>query len=307
MTWLARVRGALLAFVIPCSLCASIGMTSGQVPYSSRGSDELLALLKRMEVSRRANEDISALYTYDGTLNCKTYDTKGTLKREESQKWVTFTLDGVTYRRIVEENGRPLSEKKQIAEQKRSDQTGKLGKDYDFIFQFIGLNPRDYIYSDLPVSYLDTLFDNRLIGHEIIDGRDNLVIESTPNTDAHPGNDRAKSALDWREKTWIDVEDAVPSRYDIELLNKRDYLQKGSTFSVEFTRLPITESGNSRLPSKVWLIQTENYRLLCRILWEKSSDICEHHFYNYKKVRADEHVVEDSVRELPATGAGKQP
>ena len=300
-----KVRLELIALLIYCCAQALIGAASGQQPSQTPRDDDLSALLKRMGVSRRANERISARYTYDWTSSCKSYNTKGKLLGEHSTKWVAVTIDGVEYHRIIEENGKPLAGKKQIAEQKRSDSTGELGQDYDFVFQFLGMDPRDYIYSDLPVSYLDTLFDNRVIGHEFVNGRDNLVVESTPKTNASPGNDRAKSALDWKEKTWIDVEDAMPSRYDVELLNKKNYLQKGSTFRVENTRLPITESGNSRLPPKVWLVHTINSHPACRILWVTEIGVCEDDFYNYRRFQSEARVIEDSVRENGAPAVGK--
>jgi len=111
--------------------------------------------------------------------------------------------------------------------------------------------------------------------------------------------------LDWKEKTWIDVEDAMPSRYDVELLNKKNYLQKGSTFRVENTRLPITESGNSRLPPKVWLVHTINGHPACRILWVTEIGVCEDDFYNYRRFQSEARVIEDSVRENGAPAVGK--
>jgi hypothetical protein len=303
----ARARWESIALLICCWPHALIGAASGQKPSPTPNSGDLSALLERMGASRLTNEQVSARYTCDWTTSCKEYNSKGKFLGEHSTKWVAVTIDGVEYDRIVEANGKPLTTKKQIAEQKRSDSTGELGHDYDFVFQFLGLDPRDYIYSDLPVSYLDTLFDNRVIGHEVINGRDNLVVESTPRTDASPISDRAKSALDWKEKTWIDVEDAMPTRYDVELLNRKDYLQKGSTFRVENARLLIAESGSFHLPPKVWLVRTITGHPICRILWLTQVGVCEHNFYNYRRFQTDAHMLDDSIPELPASDVGKQP
>jgi hypothetical protein len=179
---------------------------------------------------------------------------------------------------------------------------GQLGKDYDFVFQIIGMNPRDYIYSDFPVSYLDALFDNRVVGHQVIDGRDILVVESTPGVDAKPQSDRERTALDWRETTWIDAEDAMPIRYDTELLNGKNYLLKGSVESVEFTKFPVTEPGNLKLPPYVWLMKASSFHFL---LWSKNHEEGKDEYYNYRRFQSDARMLVDSVKDVRAPNAGK--
>lgn len=216
---------------------------------------------------------------------------------------MTVTIDGVNYSRMIETNGKPLSRKKQIAEQQRSESTGRLGKDYDFVLQVMNRAPRDYIYSDLPISYLDTLFENRVVGRQLIDGRDNFVIESVPKTGAKPGNERERTALDWKETTWIDLEDEMPTQYDAELLNRKDYLLIGTTESIEFTRLPVTHPGKAQQPPNVWLIKSDSGHFL----WRASNEICKDAYYNYRRFQSDAHVLEDSVRQVPAPASSKQP
>ena len=301
----AGIQLTLALFAICCCAHLFVGMTVGQQPSPTSGSEDLKALLKRMETSRQANAGLAAQYTFDGSTNAKFYDRKGKLLNDSTTKWVTVTIDGVQYSRTVEFNGKPISGEKQIADRKRQDAISELRKDYDFAFDMGGRNPRDYIYSDLPVSYLDTLFDNRVIGHEQINGRDNLVVESTPKANAHPGSDRAKTALDWKETTWIDIEDAMTTRFDIELLNDKKYLLSGSTAREEFTRLPVTRSGDSPLPPMVWLIHSKSGHFSYRALWSAGSSISQIDCYNYKRFQSDAHVIEDSVQEVPAPG--KQP
>jgi hypothetical protein len=172
------------------------------------------------------------------------------------------------------------------------------------VFQIVARDPRDYIYSELPISYLDTLFDNRVIGHELINGRDTLIVESTPKVDAKPHSDREKTALDWRETTWIDIEDAMPARYDVKLVNRKSYLLNESTLSIQFARLPVTESGNSQLPPNVWLMQNDNALF---IFWPANSEVLHDDYYNYKRFQSEAHVIDDSVQEVPVHGTGKQP
>jgi hypothetical protein len=298
----AENRPALVLLAICCCAHLFVVAASSQQPSPIPIGDDLNALLKRMETNNRANNRVAARYTFDWTSSCEIYNPKGKLLSDNSDKWVSVTIDGVQYERIVESNGKPLSKRKQIAERKRSDAVGELGKGYDFVFDIVRRDPRNNVYSDLPFSYLDSLFDNRVLGHQSINGRDTLVVESTPMVDAKPQSDREKTAFDWRETTWIDIEDLVPARYDLELVNRKNFLQKGTVYSVEFTRLPVTQTGNSQLPPNVWLIHSDSGHF---IFWPANSEVLHDDFYNYKRFQSDSRVLEDSVQVGPSPG--KQP
>jgi hypothetical protein len=298
----SRIWRLLFLLLMSCCTYPLIATASGQQPSPTSGSDDLSALLKRMEVNVRANKQLASRYTFDSTTSCKIYSNKGKLLSDYTDKWVTVTIDGVQYDRIVEENGKPLSRRKQIAEQRRSDAQGQLGKDYDFVFDNVTY-PDNSVYSDLPISYLDTLFDNQVVGHELINGRDNLVVESTPKVDANPGSDRAKMALDWKETTWIDTEDAMPSRYDVELINRKTWLLKGTTSSTEFTKVPVMQIGNQHLPPYVWLVHIGTGRFIFSS--PTNSELFKGEYYNYKRFQSDARVYMNSVNEAPAASAGK--
>jgi hypothetical protein len=290
-----------------------VGKVSGQQPTLTSGSDDLNALLKRMEANMQANARFAARYTYDGTYEFRIYNNDGKLIHQASDKFASVTVNGIQYNRIIEEDGKPVSEEQQIAGQKRQEAMSELEKDYDFIFEMRGPHPHDDIRSGLPISYLGTLFDNHAIGHELINGRDNLVVLSTPKEDANPDSDPAKTALDWKEVTWIDVEDTMPTRYEVELqrdvklLRDQGHLLKGGTFSREFARLPFTQPGKSQLPEIVWLLHSWNARLNYRTLWNTNTSVSHVDAYNYKRFQSDARVIENSVQEVPAPATGKQP
>jgi hypothetical protein len=301
----ARIRAPLFIFVISLFAMSLIATATGQQSASASSNIDLDTLLKRMKANIHTNNQVATRYTFDGTSNCKIYNTKSKLLSDSTDKWVTVTIDGVQYDRMIEENGKPLSLKRQIAEQRRSDAVGKLGKGYDFVFNDVPY-PDYNVYSDLPISYLDTLFDNRVLGHQAIDGRDTLIVESTPRADAKPQSDREKTALDWRETTWIDVKDAIPSRYDVELINRKgDTLLPRTTSSTEFARLPVTQAGTSQLPAYVWLQHAGTGHFI--FAGSKNSEVYKEEFYNYRRFQADAHVREDSVEEVPAPDTDKHP
>jgi len=301
-----RIRLLLLTLVICCSANWLIGSVSCQ-QTTSISNDDLTALLKRMEANRAGNERLAAEYTFDEARENKNYNGKGKLTSQHSDKFASVVINGVAYNRVVEEDGKSVAENQQVAEQKRQDAISELRQGYDFVFEMVGLSPHDYIYSDLPISYLDTLFDNRVVGHQAIDGRDNLVVESTPKMHANPATDKARTALDWKETTWIDIEDAMPSQYEVELLRDKDYLSKGGTYKREFTRLTVTHSETSQSPEHAWMLRKWSAQFRCRMLWMTVSSATQTEFYNFKRFRTEVHVLEDSVKPVPAPDASQQP
>jgi hypothetical protein len=298
----AGIPPVLALLAVFCGARLSIGAATGQQPPPTTVNDDLPALLAQMKTNMKANSRLASRYTFDGTTDCKIYDPKGKLLSDVSNKWITVTIDGIEYNRIVEENGKPLSRRKQIAEQKRSDAVGKMGNGYDFVFDVVGRDPHDNIYSDLPISYLDTLFENQVLGPQLIAGRDNLVIDSTPKLNAKPQSDREKTALDWREITWIDIEDSMPSRYDVQLVSRKRYMLVGSFTGVEFTRLPVSPPPDSQPAPHVWLMHGSTAHF---IFWPTNSEVLRDDFYNYKRFQSDAHVLEHSVQEVPDPAAGK--
>jgi hypothetical protein len=258
-----------------------------------------------MESNRQTNARLATRYTFDATRDVRTYDPKGKLMQQRSYKLVSAFAEKVDGSRVIEEDGEPAAAKQQNVGQGRQDATNELKKNYDFACVMKRFIHREYVFSDLPIRYLDNLFDNRPIGHELINGRDNLVVESTPKANPDLGSDRARTALDWKEITWIDVEDAMPTRYGVELLRDRGPLLKGGAFSRDFTRLPIPETGKSQSSENVWLIHSWTTQFCYHLLGSTYTLINHVDVSNYKRFQSDAHVIDDSVQE--AAPPGKQP
>ncbi len=181
-----------------------------------------------------------------------------------------------------------------------------LAGDSDFTLEMVGQDPHNNIYSDLPICCLSSLFDNRVVGREVIDGRDNIVIESTPRANATPASEHERTALDWKETTWIDVRDVMPTRYDVELLNDIKYLTKGTTDRTDFMRVEAAGTAEGDAKQVVWLVRSGSCRL--EYLWQgkRTREIAEDQCVNYRKFRGEMRVLQDSVREVPSGSPAKQ-
>jgi len=298
-----RISGLRLSVVL-ISILSLAALARAQIPSSS---EDLQSLLTRMEHNIRENDLLEEQYVHDDERRVEMVDKKGHGYSQQIQKFESVFVKSLWYRREVERNGKPLTERQQEASQKRLDVVSSLEKDYDYIIEPMNDNPANSFRTKLPYSYLTTLFNNRLLRHELIQGREVLVIDSQPRWDAHPASDLERSALDWKETTWVDAEDSMPVRYKVELLaDKGGSLRKGSTSQVEFTRLQDLPSAPGSAPRYVWLEQHSESTFIARVLGMQFTERNDITPSNFRKFHSDVHLVDGSVRETPKTTGTKR-
>lgn len=131
----------------------------------------------------------------------------------------------------------------------------------------------------------------------MIDGRQNLVIESVPKTGVIPQATKEESALDWKEITWIDLDDLMPPQYEVELLRDKQFLIKGSTTLLEYVRWqgPPNLSG---APVTVWLQSSARDHMLTKFLWNRQVQESEQSWSSFRKFTVDMHIVDTSVQSV---------
>jgi hypothetical protein len=294
---LSRSRfSALLSLCLVCCSLSSSRMWA-QTLESDLDDAGLAALLKHVEANMTANDKIAEQYVADEIDHSVVMSMKGQKRGEQSAKYECVSVNGLPYRRMTEENGKPLSLKRQIAEQQRQDIITGLGKPRDLIFPIKGVDPRSGYYSSLPICCLDSLFDNRILRREMIDGRQNLVIESVPKSVEIPQAVQENGALDWKEIAWIDLDDQVPTRYEVELLRDKQFLIKGSTNLLEYVRWqgPPNSSG---APVTVWLQSSARSHMVTKSLWIRQVQDSEQSWTNFRRFAVDMHIVDTSVQSV---------
>jgi len=307
MSCQGRIGSLLLFSVVTCCGLTISGAAFAQKEAAALSGEELISLLQHMHANIKANDKLAQQYACDDLVQESYFNKKGKKLRDDSEKVETLFVDGLPYHHIVEENGKPLNDRKLVSEQKHQDAPSELGKGFDFAFDIRAADPRNSFYSALPICCLATLFENRVLGHEQINGRDNLVIESVPKVNPDAVTSVERTALDWKETTWIDVDDLMPTRYEVELLHDRSYMLKGTTERREFFRLEDTSDPNGRSTGAVWLwrfseghSRLKGSRGLLVIMFEDTS-------YNFKKFKVDIRVDADSMREITNQKVGQQP
>jgi hypothetical protein len=127
-------------------------------------------------------------------------------------------------------------------------------------------------------------------------------VESVPKVDAKPANVAEKSALRWKQTSWIDVQDAMPVRFDAENLNDDGHMSKGGTIRFDFVRLIDVPANKDQPESAVWLLRYTVSHFRFKVLWIGISGTTEQIWSNFKKFHVDMRLLEDSVQEVSDHG-----
>lgn len=295
---------ALFCGIWSVSLTLGEPMIAQSIPTLPAGED-LTVLLQRMHTNLVANEKVSQHYACDDLMHTVAVTKSGKKIRDYTEKFESVMINGSWYNRQVERNGVPLNARKMASTQKHLDAVHEIGRGRDYIFDIRDINPQDSFYSSLPFCCLATLFENRALRHEQIIGRDNLVVESIPK--ANPGivSDDERTALDWKETTWIDMADLIPTRYEAELLNDKHFLLKGTTQRRDYFRFEWPQEGDPK--ETVWLENRMDGHLNIKFGRQLQFQTSEATSYNYKRFKADMRVLPDSVRESQGQDTNRKP
>jgi hypothetical protein len=276
----------VLFLVLPC------------VAQSTHFSEaDLPALLKRMQINMTANERLAQQFTSDERWRNRTSFKEGSWGSDHTARFENMFVEGLPYRRKVEAGGKPLSAEEAAAEQKRLDQTAAERRAMT-LEEKKKLFHWDY-HSSLPLCCLATLFENRIVRQEEIGGREVVVVESQAMSNAKPATAEEKSSVDWKETTWIDLEDAMPSRVEAELLKGQEHFEKGMTVHIDFVRWAGPAATKGAAPQGVWL---QGYSVSHFRFWtplNKGFGITEKTWSNFKRFQVDVRLLEEPVEEMP--------
>jgi hypothetical protein len=162
------------------------------------------------------------------------YTTTGKPIADYSARFDVIFLEGLPYRRQIEENQKPLSRSQAADEQRRYDQAfaerSRMTID----------QKRDYLRRpwnvDVPLPQLATLFTNSIVGEEAVEGRPAIIIQSVPRSDVLPPDEEDRRAMHKLVKLWIDREDLIVSRIEATLIADDAAMLKGTVAQIDFER-----------------------------------------------------------------------
>jgi hypothetical protein len=180
------------------------------------------------------NRRESMSFTYDVDYRNRNLNTHGKLLTDYAARYEVIFVQGLPYRRLVEENHRPLNPAAAAQEAQRYDQTF-AERSHMSLDQ-----KRDYLRRpwnvDVPLPQLIGLFNSTIVGEDIVEGRPAVIVESTPRPDARPAGEEERRALHKKVKLWIDREDLIVSRIEATLVADDALMKAGTVAHIDFTR-----------------------------------------------------------------------
>ncbi len=191
--------------------------------------------LLRLAVPRTINNHRQAMtFAYEIDYENRNYSPRGKMLIDYKAKYEVIFIEGLPYRRQIEENQKPLTGQQAAEEKRRYDQTfaerSRMTLD----------QKREYLKRpwnvDVPLPLLTALFSNRIVGGELVDGRPSIVVESTPRSDLVPQDEEQERALHKQVKLWIDREDLIASRIEATLIQDDALMKKGTVARLDFIR-----------------------------------------------------------------------
>lgn len=232
---LSQNAGACAQSLPPKQVAASTPPPNESKTAASAIDFEDATSLLRAAVPRTLKNRRDAMaYTYQINYRNLNFTERGKLLTDYSAKYDVIFVGGLPYRRLTEENRKPLSAQQAAEEDRRYEQTFAERSRMSIV------QKRDYLKRpwnvDFPLPQLADLFANSVVGEEMVDGRPAIVVQSLPRADAQPVDEEQRRALHKQVKLWIDREDLIISRIEATLVADDASMLKGTTARIDFTR-----------------------------------------------------------------------
>jgi hypothetical protein len=240
---------------------------------------------KDMENDKRLRD-----YTYIERDEEHRLDGKGQIRSTEVKTYEVMELYGEQVQRLIERDDKPLDPKdaakeeekiqkvidkrKNESEEQRNKRKEKEEKDREEDRKF--------------VREVADAYNFKLVGTELVGGREAWVIDGEPRPDFVPHMKESRILTKFRGRVWIDKSDLQLSKMDVECLDTISWglflarFHKGSRFMLEQTRVN----------NEVWLPRQVTAKVDARLALLKNFDVdIEQSFRDYKKFRATSRVL----------------
>jgi hypothetical protein len=240
---------------------------------------------KDMENDKRLRD-----YTYIEREVENRLDGKGQTKSTERRTYEIMEIYGEQVQRLIQKDDEPLPEKdaakeeekiqkiidkrKNESESDRRKREEKAEKDREESHKF--------------VREVADAYNFKLVGTEVLGGREVWVIDGEPRPDFAPHMKESKFLSKFRGRVWIDKNDLQLARMDVECLDTFSWglflarFHKGSRFMLEQTRVN----------DEVWLPLQVTAKIDVRLALLKNFDVdLEQTYRDYKKFRATARIV----------------
>jgi hypothetical protein len=229
-------------------------------------------------------------YTYIERDEEHKLDGKGKVKSTETKTYEVMELYGEQVQRLTEKGDKPLDAKDAAKEEekiqkiinKRRDESENERKKREEKEEKGREEDRKFVLE------VADAYDFKLVGTELVGGREAWVIDGEPRPGFVPHMKQSKFLAKFRGRVWIDKSDFQLARMDVECLDTISWglflarIHKGSRVMLEQTRVN----------EEVWLPRELTVKVDVRLALLKNFNVdLEQSFRDYKKFRATSRVL----------------
>jgi hypothetical protein len=229
-------------------------------------------------------------YTYVERDEEHKLDGKGQVKSTEIKTYDVMELYGEQVQRLIQKDDKPLPEKEaakeeekiqKIIDKRKNESEGDRKKRKE-------REEKDREEDRKFVREIADAYDFKLVGTELVGGREAWVIDGEPRPGFVPHMKESKFLSKFHGRVWIDKNDLQLAKMDVECLDTITWglflarFHKGSRLMLEQTRVN----------DEVWLPLHLTAKIDVRLAMLKNFDVdLEQTFRDYKKFRATAKIV----------------
>jgi hypothetical protein len=228
-------------------------------------------------------------YTYIERDEEHKLDGNGQVKSKEVKTYEVMELYGEQVQRLIEKDDKPLDAKSTAKEEEKIQKVidKRKNESEDERRKREEKEEKDREQDRKFVHEVADAYNFKLVGTELVDGREAWVIDGEPRPDFVPHMKESKFLTKFRGRVWIDKRDLQLAKMDVECLDTISWgvflarFHKGSRFMLEQTRVN----------DEVWLPRQLTAKVDVRLALLKNFNVdVQQSFRDYKKFRATSKV-----------------
>jgi hypothetical protein len=239
-----------------------IGATTQEVPR-----DDASAIVRRALIENKRDLNVLRDYIYmsDGAVN--TFDNSNNIVKTSSRKVENFYLDGSPYKRIVQQDGKPLSEDQRTKQERYLDNQIKdtvsaspKHKEDRERKAYKALEEDNVIREDIANGFIFTIIA------EEARGGDRCIKLSAEPKEGFKGKSSLRALLPFLHGSiWIDVDKGQWMDIDATPITK---VGAGITYLSDQSAIHLHQE---LIRDNVWVITKEDFRLDARLFWDRKN------------------------------------
>jgi len=259
-------------------------------PAPSLSQDQIRDLIRQTAANDMENDKRQRDYTYIQREEQHHLDGKGQVKSTEVKAYEVMEIYGEQVQRLIEKDDKALDAKSAAKEEERIQKIidKRKNESDDARRKREEKEEKDREESRKFVLEVADAYNFKLVGTELVGGREAWVIDGEPRPGFVPHMKESKFLSKFRGRVWIDKSDLQLAKMDVECPDTISWglflarFQKGSRFMLEQTRVN----------DEVWLPRQVAVKVDVRLALLKNFNInVEQSFRDYKKFRATSRIV----------------